>query len=63
MKKVTEHNYYKWSVDKGDYKRDDESTITYQKKLQRKRRIKTIFILLLYFIAVTIVTYYIISGL
>jgi hypothetical protein len=57
MNKLKEHNYYKWSAKGGDYKRDDESTISYQRKIQTKKRIKIIVFSVLYFIAVSVVSY------
>ena len=57
MHKVKDHNFYKWSVDKGDYKRDDEATTSYLVKKKRARRIKTSLLILLYLSGVSIIAY------
>lgn len=48
MSRNSEHNYWNWSIEKGDYKRDEHSTWSYQKKIIRKRRIRTVLMVLLY---------------
>jgi len=57
MDKLNHSNFYKWSVDKGDYKRDEESTITYMKKMIWKKRIKTTGWIFLYFSFVIVISY------
>jgi len=57
MHKVKDHNFYKWSVDKGDYKRDDEATTSYLEKKKRARRIKHSLLILLYLSGVSIIAY------
>lgn len=59
MDKVKEHRYYKWSVDKGDYKRDEESTISYLKKRILIKRIKQSTWIFLYLFLVIVISYYI----
>jgi hypothetical protein len=55
--KMKDSNFYKWSVDKGDYKRNDEATITYMKKMLLKKRIKTTGWIFLYFSVVIVISY------
>jgi hypothetical protein len=62
MKNTKEHNYYKWSIAKGDYTRDEESTISFQKKLVAKRRLRTTFIIILYFAVVATISYFIVMN-
>jgi hypothetical protein len=59
MDKIKEHNFYKWSIDKGDYKRDEESTISHLKKRILIKRIKKTFWIFLYFTIVIAISYYI----
>lgn len=63
MDKIKEHNFYKWSVDKGDYKRDEESTISYLKKRILIKRIKKTFWIFLYFSLVIAISYFIFAKL
>lgn len=62
MNKVKENNFYKWSVDKGDYKRDQESTISYLKKRILIKRIKQSFLIFLYLSAVSAFSYFIFTA-
>lgn len=55
------NQFNNWSIEKGDYKRDDTTTWRYQKKLIRKRRIKKVFFIVLYTIIVSIISYIIFS--
>lgn len=57
MKKVKENNFYKWSVEKGDYKRDQESTISYLKKRILIKKIKQSFWIFLYLTFVSAFSY------
>jgi len=50
-----------WSIEKGDYKRDDQATWTYQRNLNRKKNIKLVIMIILYAIGVTALTYFAIS--
>ncbi|NMB82334.1 MAG: hypothetical protein GYA14_11010 [Ignavibacteria bacterium] len=50
-----------WSIDKGDYKRDETTTWTFQRKLIRKRRIKKTALIILYTITVSVISYIIFS--
>ena len=59
MKKDVEKNF-NWSIENGDYERDEESTTTYQKKIARKKRIKLILSIILYICGVSIISYFII---
>jgi len=61
MDKVKENDFYQWSVEKGDYKRDQESTISYMKKRIFIRRIKKSLWILLYLSVISIFTYFAIS--
>lgn len=63
MDKIKEHNFNKWSVDKGDYKRDEESTISYLKKKNLRRRMKQAFWIILYFSLVVAISYFIFAEL
>ena len=54
--KVNNHN--KWSVEKGDYERDDETTKTYQRKRNLFKKIKTFVLILIYFTVVSIISYF-----
>jgi hypothetical protein len=56
-KKEQQSNYYNWSIEKGDYQRDETSTWRYQKKLILKRRIKKTVLIILYTIAVSLISY------
>jgi hypothetical protein len=56
MKKTQEKNFG-WSVEQGDYERDEEATITYHKRKDRKRRIRLSIIILIYLSAVTLISY------
>lgn len=50
-----------WSIEKGDYKRDEETTWSYFKKKQRKKNLRLFFLIVLYVIAVTAITYFLIE--
>ncbi len=63
MHKIKDNNYYKWSVEKGDYDRDSEATTSHIKKISRKKRIKLTLLILLYVLSVTAFSYLIISHL
>jgi hypothetical protein len=54
-------NFQNWSIDKGDYKRDETSTWTFQKKLIRKRRVKKTLFAILYIVSVSVITYLFLS--
>lgn len=51
----------KWSIEKGDYKRDEETTWSYFKKKQRKKNIRLFFLIILYAIGVSGLTYLLIT--
>jgi hypothetical protein len=57
MNKLKHSNVYKWSVEKGDYKRDEETTITYMRKMIWKKRMKTTGWIFLYFSVVVVISY------
>ncbi len=50
-----------WSIEKGDYKRDDQATWTYQRNLKRKKNIKLIIMIILYALGVSALTYFALS--
>jgi len=50
-----------WSIEKGDYKRDDNATWTYQRNLKRKKNIKLVVMIILYAIGVSAFTYFAIT--
>jgi len=56
--KKKENNYYQWSVEKGDYERDDEATKTYHKKRKIIKRTKMIVKILIYSIIISIISYF-----
>jgi len=62
MKKDVEQNF-NWSVERGDYERDKEATTTYQKRRERKKRLKLLLSILLYIGGVTLITYFILRSL
>lgn len=51
------HPHEKWSIEKGDYKRDDDATWSYHKKQRRKSMVKTAVWIIIYSLAVSGVTY------
>jgi len=61
MDKKSYSNFENWSIEKGDYQRDETSRWSYQKKIIRKERIKKAIYILLYLVSVTVVTYLILS--
>lgn len=54
-------NFQNWSIEKGDYKRDETSTWSFQKKIIRKRRIKKTALIILYTISVSVISYLLFS--
>lgn len=54
-------NFHNWSITKGDYKRDETTTWSYQKKLLRRKKIKNTLSVLVYLIIVTVLAYLIFS--
>lgn len=58
MKEKTENNYHQWSVDKGDYERDDEATKTHLRKRNIIKSVKTIVKIIIYLIIISIVSYF-----
>ena len=61
MKKDVEKNF-NWSIEHGDYERDEEATTTYQRKKARKKRIKLVLSIILYVCGVSIVSYFILRS-
>lgn len=61
MKNNVEKNY-NWSVESGDYERDKEATATYQRRKERKKRMKLFFSILLYICGVSLITYFILRN-
>lgn len=61
MKRLKEINYYKWSVEKGDYIRDEETTTTYQRKKYLIKKIKTAIKIIVYFLLISMASYLIIA--
>ncbi len=59
MKRTQEKGINGWSIDKGDYKRDDTATWSYQRKLIIKRRVKYTLLTILYVAVIAAVSYYI----
>jgi len=63
MHRIKDNNYYKWSIDKGDYDRDSEATLEHVKKTSLKKRIKLVFLILLYSLIIAAVSYMLILHL
>jgi flagellar basal body-associated protein FliL len=61
MKKDVEKNF-NWSIEHGDYERDEEATTTYQRKKTRKKRIKLMLSIILYICGVSIIAYFILRS-
>jgi len=61
MKNDVEKNF-NWSIENGDYERDEEATTTYQKKKARKKQIKLLLSIFLYICGVSIIAYLILKG-
>ncbi|MEW6193881.1 MAG: hypothetical protein AB1521_01855 [Bacteroidota bacterium] len=61
MNKNNPKGFNGWSIEKGDYKRDDTSTWSYQRKLILKRRIKYALLTIVYVATVAVVSYLIFS--
>ncbi len=57
MKKEN-NNYHEWSVEKGDYERDDEATKTYLRKRNIIKRTKMIVKILIYSNIISIISYF-----
>ncbi|OGV11388.1 MAG: hypothetical protein A3J84_05995 [Ignavibacteria bacterium RIFOXYA2_FULL_37_17] len=58
LKEDNLNNHQQWSVEKGDYQRDDETTKTFLKKRNRIKRIKTIAWIIIYFTIISIISYF-----
>ncbi len=50
-----------WSIEKGDYKRDETATRRYERKLRLKKNIKKIFFVSIYLLIVALITYFLLS--
>jgi hypothetical protein len=61
MKKDVEKNF-NWSIERGDYERDEEATTTYQRKKDRKKRIKLLLSIILYVGGISIISYFILRS-
>ncbi len=61
MNKNNPKGFNGWSIEKGDYKRDDTSTWSYQRKLMLRRRIKYALLTIVYVVSVVVVSYLIFS--
>jgi len=60
MNKTNPKGFNGWTIDKGDYKRDNESTNSHEKKIKRLkffvRFVKAIGVLLVIFILILLIT-------
>ncbi|MFA7289732.1 MAG: hypothetical protein WC055_12725 [Melioribacteraceae bacterium] len=56
-----ENKHHNWSIEKGDYRRDDTATWRYQKKLIRRKKIYTALSIIGYFIVLAVVLHLILS--
>ncbi|KUO58741.1 hypothetical protein APF79_06140 [bacterium BRH_c32] len=56
-----ENKHKKWTIEKGDYKRDDTATWRYQKKLIRRKKIYTALSIIAYLIVLSVVLHLILS--
>jgi hypothetical protein len=59
MPEEKKHDYYKWSVEQGDYKRDETARWSFQKKQIIRRRIKLGFYILFYILIVAAVAFFV----
>jgi hypothetical protein len=63
MKKEKEvEKNFNWSVENGDYERDEEATTTYQRRKARRKRIKLIISIILYIMGVSLIGYFILRN-
>jgi hypothetical protein len=51
------NDFNNWSIDKGDYLRDEETTLSYQRKINKRRKIKFALLTLIYLVLITAITY------
>ena len=58
MNEEQEKNYNQWSVEKGDYVRDDEATKTYQRRRNIMKKLKTIVWIFGYLIIISVASYF-----
>ena len=61
MKNNVEKNF-NWSIENGDYERDEEATTTYLRKKARKKQIKLLLSIILYICGVSIIAYFILKN-
>jgi hypothetical protein len=59
--KVNKSNFDNWSIEKGDYKRDETSTWRFHKKMIWRKRLKSTLFIILYIVFVSIVAFFIFS--
>jgi hypothetical protein len=63
MVKIKDSNYYKWSIEMGDYDRDIDTTRTHAKKIYRKKMTKLIVLIFVYGLSVAAAAYIVIQQL
>ena len=56
MKKIAKTFYNGWDITKGDYEISEDSTETYRAQAVRKKRLKKVFSIILYFVILILVT-------
>lgn len=56
MKKTAQTLYNGWDITKGDYEISEDSTETYRTHSVRKKRLKKVFSIILYFVILILVT-------
>lgn len=57
MNKTNPKGFNGWTIDKGDYKRDDDATWSYQRKVIFRKRIKYTLLAIVYIAIVAVVSY------
>ncbi|MCK9281090.1 MAG: hypothetical protein M0P71_10745 [Melioribacteraceae bacterium] len=56
-----ENKHKNWSIEKGDYRRDDTATWRYQKKLIRRKKIFTALRIVVYLVVLAVVAHLVLS--
>ncbi len=51
------NDFYTWTIDKGDYLRDEYSTLSYQKKIITRKKIKITLFTFIYCGIISAITY------
>lgn len=62
MKRAKSKEFGNWSIEQGDYKRDDTASYKHQRKVLIKKRLKTTLLIVIYLIGVAVLSYFIFSS-